>query len=122
MAVLRTGLTLLIGLFILSGGAQAQPPNNKPSRRTDLYGDPLPEGAIARLGTVRLRHTDNVLSLAYSPDGKLIASGGSDDVICLWEADTGKEVRRLTGPHSEVWDVAFSPDGKLLAAASNHRE
>ena len=51
MAVLRAGLTLLIGLLIFVGGAWAEPPEDKPYRRTDLYGDPLPEGAVVRLGT-----------------------------------------------------------------------
>jgi WD40 repeat protein len=115
----RLGLTILIGLAIVSSLARAEPPDEKPSRRTDLYGDPLPDGAIARLGTGRLRHTDDVLSLAYSPDSEMIASGGRDNVICLWDAKTGKEVGRLTGPEHWLNHLAFSPDGTLLAASSH---
>jgi WD40 repeat protein len=122
MAVLRMALTLLVGLGIWSSGARAEPPEDKPGRRTDQYGDTLPEGAIARLGTVRLRHTELVLSLAYSPDGKLIASGGRDNVICLWDANTGREVRRLTAPDHWFDQIAFSPDGMLLAAVNHYDE
>jgi RNA polymerase sigma factor (sigma-70 family) len=60
----------------------------------DLYGDPLPEGAIARLGTVRFRHGGQLQSIAYSPDGKTIASGNFGRIM-LWEAETGKPIARL---------------------------
>jgi len=55
--------------------------------------------------------------VAWSPDGKMLASGNWDKTIGLWEAATGKEVRRLTWHESDVWSVAYSPDGKTLGAA-----
>jgi WD40 repeat protein len=58
-------------------------------------------------------HTDAVLSLSYSPDGKTLASTGSDETIRLWDTATGRErmVLRKLAP----WDVIFSPDGQILA-------
>jgi RNA polymerase sigma factor (sigma-70 family) len=91
--------------------------------RTDRYGDPLPPGAVARIGTLRFRHGDSHWSIAFSPDGKTLASGSGcfDPVIRFWDAETGKEQRRiqvLPGPpivQGGISSIAFSPDGKMLA-------
>jgi WD40 repeat protein len=88
--------------------------------RTDLYGDPLPPGALARLGTVRFRHPRGMGCLAFSPTGKVLVSGGFDPSICFWDLDTGKEVRRFAGP-GEVSTLVFSPDGRLLAGAGHQQ-
>ena len=45
-----------------------------------------------------------------SPDGKTIASGGFDGAITLWDAKTGKELRRIKGPFVSILDLEFSPD------------
>jgi WD40 repeat protein len=75
---------------------------------TDLYGDPLPPGAVARLGSVRLRH--QATAIAFAPDGKTFATAGVDQMIRLWSAADGKEIRALKG-HATI---TFSADGKKL--------
>src|SRR5439155_2821323 len=66
-----------------------------------------------------------VKSVAFSPDGKLLAAAGGRNVrhtrdfgISLWEVDTGREYRRLGDKFLELRAVAFSPDGKTVAGAS----
>jgi RNA polymerase sigma factor (sigma-70 family) len=87
--------------------------------RTDRYGDPLPAGAIARLGTARFRHGDNLSSIGISPDGKQIIS--QSDVVRVWEAATGKELRHfspfplMNWPGRRLGSGSLSPDGKVLA-------
>ncbi|PWI64016.1 hypothetical protein PCL_00450 [Purpureocillium lilacinum] len=66
-------------------------------------------------------HGDAVNSVAFSPDGKLIASASNDRTVKMWDAATGYVVRTLEGHGDTVTSVAFSPDGKLIASASNDR-
>ena len=89
--------------------------------RTDRFGDPLPAGAIARAGSIRWRHAASIQAVVYSPDGAILASGGMDECIYLWDALGGKEVRCIHDLLDEgsisgqVWSLAFSRDGKSLA-------
>jgi tRNA A-37 threonylcarbamoyl transferase component Bud32 len=72
-------------------------------------------------GHVTLKgHTDRVLAVAFSPDGKRLASGSRDHTVRVWYAQTGQTALTLTGHRSEVLSVAFSPDGKRLASAADH--
>src|SRR5262249_20181676 len=82
----------------------------------DAYGDPLPEGALARLGTVRFRHAARVDSLSLSADGKILASSGEVGTVRVWDLPSGKEIRSFKG---EWFHIALSRDGKTLAAASS---
>jgi WD40 repeat protein len=62
-------------------------------------------------------HRGGVLAVAYSPGGDLIASGGSDCVLRLWDPATGKERLHVEQGDLRVFGIAFSPDGRTVAAA-----
>ncbi len=130
-----------IGISLLPGAAA--PPDSKPQPMktadsptvatpvktdappVDRLGDPLPEGALARLGTLRLRHGATICSVAFSGDNKLLASGGFDGFVNVWDARTGRRQIQVVDPNfaktpgglGAPLGVAFSPDGACLAVA-----
>lgn len=88
-----------------------------PAPRLDLHGDALPDGVLTRLGTVRFRLGQPVTTLAYVQDGKQLATLSQDGQVRLYDAESGKEVRRLDV--SNVGHLAASPDGSTLAVGGN---
>jgi WD40 repeat protein len=100
---------LAASLLLCSFAAPAAEP------RLDLDGDPLPSGALLRLGSTRSRAEGRVAALALSPDGRLLAASDDEAYVHVWERATGKLVRRIDAD-ARAAGLAFSPDGKRIAA------
>ncbi|MBK8091346.1 MAG: DUF1553 domain-containing protein [Verrucomicrobiaceae bacterium] len=95
----------------------------------------LTDGAVAQRGLLhRWRlgeakptqtveaHSDNILSLAMSRDGKQIATGGADNLAKVWDAATLKEVAKIEGHVGHILALGFNADGKWLATGSADKE
>jgi WD40 repeat protein len=82
----------------------------------DRYGDPLPAGAVARLGTTRLGHHESIGAIAFSPDGCLLASGSHDGMVRFWDRSTGASAQANLSVEGMVRLLAFSPNGAILAS------
>jgi RNA polymerase sigma factor (sigma-70 family) len=138
-------LALVLTLAALGGGAGAlkapqapaepkaaaaeQPAEApKPRPALDQDGDPMPAGALARLGTARLRHGHMVETVVFAPDGKSFVSTGGDHLARRWDVATGKEVANY-GQQTDrdmpyaatrwMYAVTFAPDGKTLATGDH---
>src|SRR5207245_2903308 len=92
--------------------------------RTDRYGDPLPPRVLARLGTVRLRHSDQIDRVAFSGNGQVLGSSSDDGTVRPGAAATGKELRRFSPARTDIpagasWSkpdpyFAFAPEGSFV--------
>ncbi|HMD83087.1 MAG TPA: LpqB family beta-propeller domain-containing protein [Terriglobia bacterium] len=90
------------------------------SAAPSLHSGQALKGGATLLKTL-LSHKDCIYSIAWSADGKLLASGSYDKMVKLWDAATGQEVKNLQDHIDAVFAVAFSPDGKHLASGSQDR-
>jgi WD40 repeat protein len=115
----------MLGWLVLTGlSGQSTWADDLPS--ADALADPLPAGAVCRLGTSRLRHPGGVSSAVFTPDGKWLVTGGRQRAVCVWDVASGKLVRELTfftptsqwARHGWRTAVAVSPDGGLLAGGT----
>ncbi len=100
---------------------QAEPTTRRV--RVDRFGDPLPEGALLRLGTIRYRAGGSINHAALSPDGKLLAAACRSG-ITFFDLATGKPRYLRESGVPSFFDsngscLAFSPDGKQLVSLTN---
>jgi WD40 repeat protein len=100
-------------------GENLSPKLGAPLSARALITSPAPvKGVLSwTIETRRIRHRFSVTAL--SPDGKLVATGGLDGIIRLWDVDTGTLVKALVGHDSYVYGLAFSPGGKYLASGGS---
>ena len=123
-------LALGIGLILVPGATPQGPVKSRPAAaevkpkarpRVDALGDALPEAALLRLGTERFKHPNDANALALSPDGKIVVTDGSRQLIA-WDVATGKQLWAkavvskvgMGGSYAGENSLAFSPDGKRL--------
>jgi WD40 repeat protein len=113
----RAGFAFFLVLVPASFPLPALGDENSKKDRTDLYGDPLPKGALARLGSMRFRHA-GLSDFVLLDGGKTILTAGSDRVLRFWDSASGKQTRtvELQGQSGPGRIVTLSPDGKILAA------
>jgi WD40 repeat protein len=109
----------VLGRKLLSGG---KPPDRKMADTKGMTGSrPSTEFAqwvLPILSYERVLVTgSSVRSISFSPDGRLLASGGRGTIVRLWEVRTGEELHALSGHESDVNSVQFSPGGEILASA-----
>jgi WD40 repeat protein len=123
---LSTGIALLIP--VLAGAVPTWEATgqvtNAPTTRNDRYGDALPAGAIARIGTLRLRHDREVASVVFSREGNILFSGadfGTAESISCWDFATGKLLRTIPGQWLGSTCLSLSPEGKTVAAVCGGR-
>ena len=87
--------------------------------RKDLLGDPLPEGAISRMGSGRLRASTTLTCLTFTPDAKFLVSGGHNNKLAFWSVATGRIEKEWTLTASTVTGMHFDKAGKTVAVTCN---
>ncbi len=87
-----------------------------PSAKLDRYGDPLPPGAVMRLGTVKYRQDSPIYRIAYTPDGKRFVTDGEDSILRVWDADTGRLIRRIDPGVGVMHDYQITSRGSRVMA------
>src|SRR5262249_40521948 len=95
-----------------SGPAQGKPAARAENDAVDRYGDPLPRGAIARIGSTRFRHGSGFFRVAFAPDRQTVVPPLWDAPVC--DAETGRLLRSFRAGTGMVMP---SPDGRTLFAA-----
>src|SRR5713226_4368268 len=123
MLKLTVSLLIIAGLvFLLDRSLGDEPPatnSKRPPRREEFKPS---AGAVTRLGTARFLNVGKVFSVAFSPDGKILASASWDGSIRLWDVASGKELRQCTGHSGTFKAWAFWSDAQMLVSAGKDRE
>ncbi len=83
----------------------------------------VPKEFVARIiGNLRLRHANDVTALAFSPDGRRLATASKDHTVKIWDLGNGHELLTFGGHKDDVYAVAYSPDGAQCASGGAEKE
>jgi len=87
------------------------------SQYVGKHGDGLPSDAVARMGSLPFRHGSGIMSISFSPDGRMVASAGGTSVK-IWDVRTGRLLRTIAEHEDAVLSVSYSGGGDRLVSAS----
>ena len=115
---------------MMSGAMSGQKP--KKGSKQPVPADPMKDLKVDTVGQIQLwdvatgreigalkGHGRGVIKVAFSRDGKFLASAASDNTIKIWDVENRREIRTLAGHTSSIESIDFTPDGRLLASASD---
>ncbi|MDQ3815821.1 MAG: hypothetical protein M3347_18080 [Armatimonadota bacterium] len=97
------------------------PPAAAPGAASPTTATSTPAGAVASSWQWSLAHDDVISLVAFSSDGKVLATGGTKGSVRLWDVLSGKELRTLNGHTGRITSLLFSPDSTALATASEDK-
>jgi WD40 repeat protein len=114
---------------VLLASVSDEPPapmGPRASGRKDVWGDALPPGAMARIGTVRLRHPETINGIVFLRDGRTVVTtahehgrfGKTMDVLRFWDVSSGTLLRSIKGDSWGAGQLILTPDGNTLVAAN----
>ena len=112
------GAIIVVALIALAVYKWRQPSATEQQAKTSASSD---QPVSYTLKQTLTGHTDSVIAVALSPDGKTLASGSADKTFKLWDAQTGALKQTLSGHSHGVHAIAYSPDGKQLATGSDDK-
>jgi RNA polymerase sigma factor (sigma-70 family) len=105
--------------FGLEGGDAPKSPGTPTAKVTEPKAAEVnvpgfPEGAVARLGNPHLRHGSRLKDIAYSPNGKRLASVGNDNSVRVWDAESGLQLFSVAWPAGGFDRVSFAAEGAVI--------
>ena len=111
---------MVSGVISSSARAQSPPaPQTAHVTRRDCFNDPLPAGALARMGTVRFRHKAGGTAVFFLPNGRELVTAADDGSLRFWDRASGRQLRSFKGHKDTVEWVAFAPGGRRLVSCGD---